>query len=159
MTVWINDIQKVLITPIFTITLSILPIQWRHNECGGVSNHRCLDCLPNRLFRRISKKTSKLRVTGLCERYYQTNGEFPAQRASNAENVSIWLHHHAEAIHIPVFRTKRRVIVSSAMEILLARLFTTCPPLQPEGSLCGNCRNSCSTVADIWHATLEAIGN
>ena len=33
----------------------------------GVSNHRCLDCLRNRLFRHRSKKTPKLRVTGLCE--------------------------------------------------------------------------------------------
>ena len=40
-------------------------LQWRHNELDGVSNHR-LDCLLNRLFRRRSKKTSKLRVTGLC---------------------------------------------------------------------------------------------
>ena len=31
----------------------------------GVSNHQCLDCLRNRLFR--STKTPKLRVTGLCE--------------------------------------------------------------------------------------------
>ena len=46
------------------------------------------DCLLNRLFRRGSKKTSKLSVTGLC------GGEFPAQMASNAENVPIsWRHH------------------------------------------------------------------
>ena len=25
-------------------------LQWRHNEHDGVSNHRRLDCLPNRLF-------------------------------------------------------------------------------------------------------------
>ena len=31
-------------------------IQWRHNERDGVSNHRPLDCLLNRLFRRRSKK-------------------------------------------------------------------------------------------------------
>ena len=31
------------------------------------SNHRRLDCLLSRLFRRRSKKTSKLRITGLCE--------------------------------------------------------------------------------------------
>ena len=31
-----------------------------------------------------------LRVTGLCERNSPVNGEFPTQRASNAENVSIW---------------------------------------------------------------------
>ena len=41
-----------------------------------------------------SKKTSKLRVTGLCEGNSLVTGEFPAQRASNAENVSIrWRHH------------------------------------------------------------------
>ena len=44
-----------------------LTLQWRHNERNGVSNHRRFDCLLNRLFRRRSKKTSKLRVTGLCE--------------------------------------------------------------------------------------------
>ena len=32
----------------------------------SVSNHQPHDCLLNRLFRRKSKKTSKLRVTGLC---------------------------------------------------------------------------------------------
>ena len=65
-------------------------LQWRHNGHNGVSNHRRLDCLLNCLFRRRSKKTSKLRVTGLCERNSPVIGEFPSQRASNAENVSIW---------------------------------------------------------------------
>ena len=37
-----------------------------------------------------SKKTSKLRVTGLCEGNSPMTGEFSAQRASNAENVSMW---------------------------------------------------------------------
>ena len=45
---------------------STLP--WRHNDHGGVPNHQPHDCLLNRLFRRRSKKTSKLPVTGLCER-------------------------------------------------------------------------------------------
>ena len=45
--------------------------------------------------RRISKKTSKLRVTGLCVGNSPVTDEFPAQRASNAENVSIWWRHHA----------------------------------------------------------------
>ena len=60
----------------------------------GVSNHQPHNCLLNRLFRRISKKTSKLRVTGLCAGNSPVTGEFPAQRASNAENVSIWWRHH-----------------------------------------------------------------
>ena len=41
-------------------------LQWRHNGCDGVSNHQPHDCLLKRLIRRRSKKTSKLRVTGLC---------------------------------------------------------------------------------------------
>ena len=68
--------------------------RWRHNERDGVSNHQPHDCLLNRLLRRRSKKTSKLRVIGLCEGNSPVTGEFPAQRASNAENVSIWWRHH-----------------------------------------------------------------
>ena len=64
--------------------------QWRHNEQDGVSNHQPHDCLLNRR----SKKTSKTRVTGLCAGYSPVTGEFSAQRASNAENVSIWWRHH-----------------------------------------------------------------
>ena len=37
------------------------------------------DCLLNRPFRRRSKKTSKLRVTGLCVGNSPVTGEFPAQ--------------------------------------------------------------------------------
>ena len=40
------------------------------------------------------KKTSKLPVTGLCAGNSPGTGEFPAQMASNAENVSIWWRHH-----------------------------------------------------------------
>ena len=67
-------------------------LQWRHNGRDSLSNHQPHDCLLNRLFRRRSKKTSKLRVTGLCAG--NSPGEFPAQMASNAENVSIWWRHH-----------------------------------------------------------------
>ena len=49
-----------------------------------------LECFLNRLFGHRSKKTSKLRVTGLCVGNSPVTGEFPAQMASNAENVSIW---------------------------------------------------------------------
>ena len=41
-------------------------LQWRHNGGDSVSNHQPYDCLLRRLFRRRSKQTSKLRVTGLC---------------------------------------------------------------------------------------------
>ena len=39
------------------------------NVSNGVSNHQLHDCVLNRLFRHRSKKTSKLRVTGLCAGY------------------------------------------------------------------------------------------
>ena len=69
-------------------------LQWRHNGRGSVSNHQPHDCLLNRWFRRRSKKTSKLRVTGICAGNSPVTGEFPTQRASNTENVSIWWRHH-----------------------------------------------------------------
>ena len=68
-----------------------LSLQWRHNGLDGVSHHHCL---LSHLLGRRSKKTSKLRVTGLCVRNSPGTGEFPAQMASNAENVSIWRRHH-----------------------------------------------------------------
>ena len=70
-------------------------LRWRHNELDGVSDHQPHDCLLNRLFGRRSKKTSKLRVTGLCAGNSPGTGEFPAQMASYGENVSIWWRHHA----------------------------------------------------------------
>ena len=70
------------------------PLQWRHNGHDSVSNHQPHDCLLNRLFRRRSKKTLKLHVIGLYVRNSAVLVEFPAQMASNVENVSIWWRHH-----------------------------------------------------------------
>ena len=57
-------------------------LQWRHSDHDGVSNRQPHGCLLNRLFRRRSKKTSKLpRHWPLCGEFTGT-GEFPAQRAS-----------------------------------------------------------------------------
>ena len=71
------------------------PLQWRYNDHDAVSNHQPGDCLLNRLSRRKSKKTSKLRVTGLCEGNSPVTSEFPTQMANNTESVSIWVRHHA----------------------------------------------------------------
>ena len=53
--------------------------QWRHNGHEGVSNPQPHDCLLNCLYRRRSKKTSKLRVTGLCAGNSPVTGEFLIQ--------------------------------------------------------------------------------
>ena len=67
----------------------LLSINNKHGR-DGVSNLKPHDCLLNRLFKVQIKETSKLRVTGLCEGNSPVTGEFPAQRASNAEHLSIW---------------------------------------------------------------------
>ena len=74
----------------------VMSLQWRHNGRNSVTTHQPHDCLLNRLFGHRWKKTSKLRVTGLCVRNSPETGEFPTQMASNAENVSIWWHHHVQ---------------------------------------------------------------
>ena len=45
---------------------AMITLQWCHNGRHSISNHQPLHCLLNSLFRRRSKKTSKLCVTGLC---------------------------------------------------------------------------------------------
>ena len=74
-------------------------LRWRHHGRDSVSNHQSHDCLLNRLFRRRSKKTSKLHVTGLCAGNTPEIGEFPTQMASNAKNISIWFRHHGLSNH------------------------------------------------------------
>ena len=76
-------------------------LRWHHNGHDGVSNHQPHDCLLNSLFGHRSKKTSKFRVTGLCVGNSPVTGEFPAQMASNAENVSIWWRHYCGSYYAP----------------------------------------------------------
>ena len=77
------------------------PLQWRHNGLPGVSNHQPRDCLLNRLFSDQRKLQKAPRHWPLCGEFTGT-GEFPAQRASNAENVSIWWRHHDLVPHGPI---------------------------------------------------------
>ena len=87
---------------------------WRHNGRNGVSNHQPHDCLLNRLFGRRSKKTSKLRATGLCAGNSPGTGEFPAQRASNGGNVSIWWRHH-DRNYNATYTCKVHILTSTSM--------------------------------------------
>ena len=63
--------------------------------CGGYSQNRRSNLSS---FRLRSKKTSKLRVTGLCTGNSPGAGEFPTQMASYAGNVSIWWRLHGHTI-------------------------------------------------------------
>ena len=62
--------------------------------CYNLSNHQPHDWLLYCLFRRRSKKTSNLHVTGLCAGNSPVSGEFPAQKARDAEFFFIWWRHH-----------------------------------------------------------------
>ena len=53
-------------------------LHWRHNEHDGVSNHQPHQCLL-RLFMRTSKKTSKLRVTGLVRGIHRGPANSPQE--------------------------------------------------------------------------------
>ena len=79
------------ITSLYVFQITLL---WRHNGPDGVSYHQPHNCLLSRIFRRRWKNTSKLRVTGFWAGNSPRTGEFPAQMASNAENVSIWWRLH-----------------------------------------------------------------
>ena len=61
----------------------VMVMLWSHSEICRKFSH---DCLLSRLFRRKSKKTSKLRVTGLCAGNSPVTREFPTQRTRKAEN-------------------------------------------------------------------------
>ena len=75
-------------------SIVLIALQWHHNGCDGVSNRRPHHCLLNSLFRRRSKKTPKIVVTGLCVGNSPVAGDFPAQMAGNAENIFFWWRHH-----------------------------------------------------------------
>ena len=108
--------------------VKLLSLQWRHNGREGVSNHKPRHCLFKLLFRRRSKKTPKLRVTGLCVGNSPGTGEFPAQMASNAENVSfddvimmatILAHYPASQITVTASNSFKTVLTCVATRMII----------------------------------------
>ena len=61
------------------------------------------------------RKHQKPRVTGLCEGNSPLTGEFPPQRASNAENVSIWWRHHGVVLWfvVVIWSFQQRAVIST----------------------------------------------
>ena len=75
--------------------LFLRSMRWHHNESDGVSNHQAHGCLLNRLFGHRTKKTSKLRVTCLCEGNSQVTGDSPhkgpvARKIFPFDDVIMW---------------------------------------------------------------------
>ena len=73
-------------------------LQWRHNGRHGISTHQQLHGLFNYLLWAISKKYQSSALLALCEGNSPVTGEFPSQRASNAERASIWWRHRDTVI-------------------------------------------------------------
>ena len=72
----------------------VATLHLRHNDHDGVSNHQPHGCLLHSLFKaQIKENIKALRHWPLCGEFTGI-GEFPAQRASYAEKVSIWWRHH-----------------------------------------------------------------
>ena len=117
------------------INLCLVALQWRHNEHDGVSNHRRLHCFLNCWFRRWSKETSKLRVTGLCEGNSPLPREFPAQKTSNAVSVPIWWRHHRNT------RANRRWWIwwADPRFAYMADIFNTLNPVRYDNNLTVKC--------------------
>ena len=86
------------------------PIHYNDVIMGAVSSQNTsLTIVLNGWFRRRWKKTSKLGVTGLCAGNSPGTGEFPAQMASNAENVSIWWRHHGKDTSSPRYSVSHTI--------------------------------------------------
>ena len=111
-----------------------ITLLWRHNGRDSVSNHQPHDCLLNCLFRRRSKKTSKLRVTGLVtgDRWIpHTNGQsrgkcFHLMTSScNSFIITMAIHNQQQrlynyAAHINGLVQKRRNSIANALELRLS---------------------------------------
>ena len=102
--------------------------------------HQPHDCLLNPLFRLKSKKTSKLRVTGLCQGNSPGTGEFPAQMASYAENVSIWWRHHAWNMTLWMYLCNYLLLKHVANDVDVCSWFAAGDRVVPElGLPCSRC--------------------
>ena len=125
-------------------------LQWRLN---GFSHHRHLDCLLNRFLRRRWMKTSKLRATGLCEGNSSVTGEFPTQRTSKEEHISIWSRHHGirMTFRLPHF-SYALIALKRTQELILVAL---CNSMASGRGICLGLRKPVSLK--IWKISLAFI--
>ena len=113
-------------------------LEWRHNERYGVSNHRRLDCLLSRLFRRRSKNTSKVR--GLHK-----------GQIDNQINSVMWV--LTNYIQRPSFLDQMIIKIpfkhgrSSTRQAILLRMLTNCD------------HGPCSRTAWLWNDIPRKVVN
>ena len=69
------------------------PLEWRHYERDGVSNHPPRDCLLNRLFKTHIKETSNLRVLAFVRGIHRWPVNSPHKGSVTRKMFSIWWRH------------------------------------------------------------------
>ena len=97
--------------------MTLRSLQWSRNERDGVSNHRCLNCLPNRVFRGRPMKTLKHRV------------DSPHKGPVTLKKCSFWWRHHilSMAFQANLYRNTglgRVIIITIVTITYLFGLFT-----------------------------------
>ena len=76
-------------------TKHVVPLQWRHNERHLASQITGVSIVCSSVgWGADQRKHQNYASLAVCVGNSPVTGEFPAQRASNAENVSIWWRHH-----------------------------------------------------------------
>ena len=107
-------------------------IRWCHNGLDSISNHQPHDCLLNRLFRHRSKKTSKLRVTGLCA--VNSPHKWPLTRKMTS---SCTMSYHWVITNAPVSKCVQAHVVHACMHqhgcmyVVILKLSLWQLPMQP----------------------------
>ena len=139
-------------------------LRCRHNERHGDSNYQPFHCLVNCLFRRRSKKISKLRATDLWAGNSPVIGQFPTLVASNTVNVFTWwrLHVHNSpkllqlwnvlymvSSYVPVYHN-RRGTTHSMMYILVFTFFMKTICFRTLGPKC--------KIWNLKHSRLAFVG-
>ena len=76
-----------------------ITVQWRHNKRDGRLKSPASRLFPNRIFRRRSKKTSKLRVTGLCAGNSPVTGEF-----NTSVSATKWAWREYKCLELPIVK-------------------------------------------------------
>ena len=102
----------------------------------GVSNHQQLHCLVNRVYKRTSKKMSKLRATGLCEENPPLTGEFLPTKGQYREKFHL--------MHLELFGADHLRITSLPEESIYAK-FWSCQTW------------SCGSISQLCHSAQALI--
>ena len=119
---------------LFKLSRYFNSFHWRHNERDGVSNHQPHDCLRDCLFRHRSKKTSKLRATGLCAGNSPSPVNSPHRRPVTRKAFHLMTSSYSSSLR---FRFILIVLITACpVSSWITRQADQCPSLPLDGCYC-----------------------